>query len=346
MADTAFGQWWEDNIYNPGRNIFLGEDNGVGDFGQGLQNAFYNLTGQKEKTSTYQYELALENEKNQRMAADLEAAGLSKYGMTGSAPGSSFQGSEPTGQQALSGMIDMMKSIAEISHTKADTEKLEADAAATTAGIERDDKYYDLAEEKQGVELIQIQAETDLAKKHGDLFAQEAINLAMDELRAEELHVYELIDKNVSNQLKYKDLNSYDERFGVEMQLKRSSTFLNQQYGQTQIKEREKIEQQIKESVEKVSNLVAERMHLSWQDTLLLQDVCYAQLRYDIAEYDYEYSQRHSKRTTSNDMNLFGLNVDQLSEGLLGLGKGFTSGISNLLQKWSNFVGDRFGLFK
>lgn len=337
MADGGFAQWWEENIYNPGRNIFLGEDNGVGDFGQGLMNAFYNLTGQKEKTSTYQYELALENEKNERMAADLEAAGLSKYGMTGSAPGSSFQGSEPTGQQALSGMIDMMKSIAEISHTKADTEKLEADAAATTAGIERDDKYYDLAEEKQGVELIQIQAETDLAKKHGDVFAQEAINLAMDELRSEELHVYELIDKNVSNQLKYKDLNTYDERFGVDMQLKRSSAFLNQQYGQTQIKEREKIDQQIKESVEKVSNLVAERMHLAWEDTLLIQDVLYAQLRYDIAEYDYKYSQENFLRTTDSMSRIAGVNLDNLDDNISESLKNLWHDLWNPFWKWSFF---------
>lgn len=337
MADSVFGQWWEDNIYNPGRNILLGEENYVGDFGQGLQNAFYNLTGQKEKTSTYQYELALENEENQRMAADLEAAGLSKYGMTGSAPGSSFQGSEPTGQQALSGMIDMMKSIAEISHTKADTEKLEADAAATTAGIERDDKYYALSEEKQGVELLQIQAETDLAKKHGDVFAQEAINLAMDELRAEELHVYELIDKNVSNQLKYKDLNTYDERFGVDMQLKRSSTFLNQQYGQTQIKEREKIDQQIKESVEKVSNLVAERMHLAWEDILLIQDVLYAQLRYDIAEYDYEYSKENHLRTTDSMSRIAGVNLDNLDDNIFESLKNLWHDMWNPFWKWSFF---------
>lgn len=73
MANTAFGQWWEENIYEPGRQV-------LNEIGTGLQNWWYKNTGQAHLTSEYQHEEELANTAYQRAAEDMQKAGLSKFG--------------------------------------------------------------------------------------------------------------------------------------------------------------------------------------------------------------------------------------------------------------------------
>lgn len=73
MANTAIGQWFED----AGNWIY---DNVIDPVNTGLENWWYKNTGQAHLTSEYQYEQKLADSAYQRAAADMMAAGLSKFG--------------------------------------------------------------------------------------------------------------------------------------------------------------------------------------------------------------------------------------------------------------------------
>lgn len=321
LTNTGVGQFLEKDLINPLANVIAGEDNEVGNFGQGLQNVIYDALGMHEKTSTYQHEEYLETHKNQIMADDLAAAGLSKYGLTGSAPsGSGLQSSSPSGLQKLAAMIDIRKAIAEIGNVQANTDKANAEAAATTAGVERDNNYYALAVQKQAAEIDRMNVLNELTKSETAETAERTISIVQQRVRDEVEHVYKVISMNVSNQLAYKDLNTYDERHESEMAVKRTSAYLNQQRAETEVKQREYITAQIEKFSAEIAHYAAQDQHLSYQDELLIQDFAYRQLQTEVLEYDYDYSRAHLLRTGDPVSRIAGVNFDQFVSGLGAFG--------------------------
>lgn len=328
LTNTGIGQFLEKDVINPLANIILGEDNEVGNIGQGIQNIFYSVTGQKEKTSTYKYEEALEKTKNQSLAADLEAAGLSKYGMTGSAPsGTGLSGSEPSGLQKLAAMIDMRKAMAEISNVEADSGLKAAQASDITANAEIRAKNYELDALRTASELERNDVLNELTRNQSQEVAENTLSIVSARTRAEAEHVYKLISMNVSNQLAYKDLNTYDERHESEMAVKRTSAYLNQQKAETEAKQREYIMKQIDEAAARIAHYAAQDQHLGYQDELLIKDYAYRQLQLEVLQYDYDYSQNHLIRTSDPVSRIAGVNFDQFVSGLGAFGD-WTSGFS------------------
>lgn len=337
MAETAFGQWWEENIYNPGRNILLGEDNPVGNIGQGLQNAFYDLTGQDEKTSFYKAQVERENEliarqeqredtAMQRGAADAAAAGLSKYGMTPGAAGSAAGGSSSvhSGSESISkisAMLDMRKAIAEIGNVQANTNKTNAEAAATTASVERDDNYYKLAALKNDSDIARNECLNQLTKNQSAQVAEETLATIDKRARENESHLYDMVAKSYDNLLKLKDIGTYEERHKAEMSLKESSTFLNQAKAR-EASEHEKLYQEqqaeIQKEIERIAADIAlkeaEKNHLGYQDQLLVEDTAYRILQYNVMAYNARYSAEVGLRTTDASTYISGLNTSQLGK--------------------------------
>lgn len=86
---------WERNVYNPYRNIMFGENNDTDGFGTGLQNAWYTMTGETEKTSAYKALMEREDTAYQRAAKDMMNAGLSKFGGVGQASSTAPANSDP-----------------------------------------------------------------------------------------------------------------------------------------------------------------------------------------------------------------------------------------------------------
>lgn len=291
------------------------------EIGTGLKNAWYNITGQKEKTSTYKYEEALDKQKNQLLAADLEAAGLSKYGMTGSAPSAGgYQSSEPSGIQKIAAMLDMRKAMAEISNVEADSGLKAAQASDITANAEIRSKNYELDALRTASEIDRNEFLNELTRNQSQEVAQNTLSIISARTRAEAEHVYKLVSMNVSNQLAYKDLNTYDERHESEMAVKRSSAFLNQQKAETEIKQREYINKQLEEAAARIAHYAAQDQHLGYQDELLAKDYAYRQLQLEVLQYDYDYSQNHLIRTSDPVSRIAGVNFDQFVSGLGALG--------------------------
>lgn len=300
------------------------------DLGDGLMNAFYDITGQEEKTSFYQAQVSREDElikrqeerednAMQRAAADMMAAGLSKYGLSGGAAGSSAGGSSNvhSGSNVEFGaMLDILKAKSEIENVEANTNKTNAEAAATTAGIERDDNYYNLSVVKQAAELDRMDLLNELTKTETVQTAEQTVSIVQQRARDEAEHVYKLISMNVSNQLAYKDLNTYDDRHEAEMAVKRTSAFLNQQKAESEAKQREYINQQIKESAQNIAYKVAQEEHLSYQNQLLLEDYAYRCLQYEVGFYDLEFSKKNNLRTNDSMSRLFGINLESADENI------------------------------
>lgn len=280
---------------NPAASNFIDE------IGIGLKNAWFNLTGQTHRTDTYQYEKYLDDTKNQRLAEDLMAAGLSKYGMTGSAPsGGGYQSSQPKGLQLVASLMDLAKSSAEISNVQADTGVKNAEAAATTAGIERDDKYYELQALETESSIARNEALNGLTKEQTIQTAEETLSIIDKRTRDNESHIYEMVAKSYDNLLKLKDIGTYEERHKAEMSLKESSTYLNQAKAR-EASEHEKLYQdqraEIQKEIERISSQIvsdeAQRLHLSYENMVLLKDYAYKELEYQVMQYQLSYAQEH-----------------------------------------------------
>lgn len=327
---------------NPGLSNFIDE------IGQGIKNAWYDLTGQTEKTSYYQAQVEREDQliaeqqeredtAYQRQVADMKAAGLSMYGASGGGAASSAGGSSAvrSGSDSISkiaAMIDMKKAMAEIGNVQANTNKTNAEAAATTAGVERDDNYYALAASKQEAEIGRIELENELTKSQTAQVAAQTISIVDANIRSQEAHFYDLIGKNVDNQLKYKELGVFDEKHEADMAVKRTSAYLNQmRAGETYEHQlyyqqgRELIVKQMEHISSQIASEVAERMHLSNQDQLLIEDYVYRQLQVKELQYNYDYSVNHGLRTSDPVSRIGGINFDQFVSAIDGLAD-WTSG--------------------
>lgn len=294
----------------------------IDNIGIGLKNAFYEITGQHEKTTTYQYEQHLDDTKNQRLAEDLKAAGLSKYGMTSSAPsGGGYQSSVPKGLQKIAAMIDIAKARAEVANVQADTGVKNAEAAATTAGIGRDDAYYKLAAAKNDSDIARNECLNQLTKNQSAQVAEETLAIIDKRVRDNESHLYDMVAKSYDNLLKLKDIGSYDERLKADLSLKGSSTYLNQmkagealEHSKLYQEEIGKIQKEIERIASEIANDEAYRNHLSYEDQLLVEDTAYRQLQYNIAAYNARYSAEVGLRTTDASTYISGLNTSQLGK--------------------------------
>lgn len=134
--------WWESNIYEPVYNA-------VSSVGTGLENWWYKLTGQTEKTSAYQAQIQRENEllarqearedsAYQRAVNDMQSAGLSKYGASPASSGSYHTGvsgvSDPIGE--LSNLQSLQSQALNIEERKHNLH------LSQLLGIRTDDKNY------------------------------------------------------------------------------------------------------------------------------------------------------------------------------------------------------------
>lgn len=301
-------------------------DDYIGNFfselGQGLQNAFYDLTGQEEKTSFYQEQVERENEliarqearedtAYQRQVADMNAAGLSMYGASGGGAASSAGGSSSvhSGSDSVSkiaAMIDMRKSLAEIGNVQANTNKTNAEAAATTAGVERDDLYYALAEQKQGAELVKMDFDNKLTQQMTAESAQKVIASVQTQAREQAKFVYDVLLNNADLQLKYKDIESYNERKEAELSVKRSSALLNYERSVSESKQREYIDQQMKESEERIRKYLKEELHLDAETLQLGVDYAMAVLKLEMNQHDLDYARRYGLPVGSQASGIFG----------------------------------------
>lgn len=291
-------------------------NNFIDDIGTGLKNAFYDLTGQTEKTSYYQALVERENELIERLEAredtayqrqveDMKTAGLSMYGASGGGAASSAGGSSNvhSGSDSISkiaAMIDMRKAVAEIDNVQANTNKTNAEAAATTAGVERDDKYYELKALETESFIARNDALNGLTKEQTLQTAEETLSIIDKRVRENESHVFDLVAKNVQNQLLYKDLNTYDERHEAEMAVKRSSAYLNQmragealEHSKLYQEELGKIQKEIERISSQIANDEAQRLHLSYENMVLLQDYAYKDLECQVMQYQLDYAKEH-----------------------------------------------------
>lgn len=326
---------------------------GIDALGEGLQNAFYDLMGQTEKTSFYQAQVEREDEliarqeeredtAYQRQVADMKAAGLSMYGASGGGAASSAGGSSSvhSGSDSISkiaAMIDMRKAMAEIGNVEANTNKTNAEAAATTAGVERDDKYYVLAEQKQAAELVKMDFDNKLTQQMTAESAQKVIASVQTQAREEAKSVYDVLLKSADLQLKNKDINSYDERKEAELAVKRTSAALNFEKSITESKQREYIDQQMKESEERIKKYLAEVLHLDAETLQLGMDYALAELKLEIMNYDYDFSQNEHLRTTDSMSHLFGFNIDNADDVLGDALKDLWHDAWRPIWKWSIF---------
>lgn len=99
MSDPLFSFEYDPNVVTDFLN----------DAWTGAKNAWYNLTGQPEKTSTYKHFEEREDSAYQRAAADMSAAGLSKYQGVSPAGSSSAGQSDPVAKAMETQQLKSMK---------------------------------------------------------------------------------------------------------------------------------------------------------------------------------------------------------------------------------------------
>lgn len=288
-----------------------------GDVFPGISNFWYNFTGQSEKTSAYKALVAREDQMRanayQTAAADMEAAGLSKYGLTSGASGSSsvHQGSETKGLQLMAGLVDLMRSKAEIGNLNAQADKATAEAESTRTSTS-------FISDVVGSQIAESQARTALIKSQTEQVAENILASVQGRTIAEAEHI--------------KKMEWFDFREVAEIgEIKNRASLMNNQ-AYTERKRWELIDMQVKESAEKIAKSESERYHLSQEDALLVQDLAYKELMTEIASYDYNYSIEHGLRYSDSSSKFFGVNMDALGQGVFDIGDTIFSGIKDMVK--------------
>lgn len=288
-----------------------------GDVFPGISNLWYNLTGQTEKTSAYKALVAREDQLRanayQTAASDMEAAGLSKYGLSsGASSNTSASGaSESKGLQLMSALVDLARSKAEIGSMNAQADKNSAEAEATRANTV-------FIPQLMGTQIAENEARTALIKSQTEQVAENILASVQGRTIAEAEHI--------------KRMEWFDIREVAEIgEIKNRASLMNNQ-AYTERKRWELIDMQVKESAEKIAKSEAERYHLSQEDALLVQDLAYKRLMTEIAQSDYDYSINHGIRYKDSSMRFFGVNLDQLGQGIFDIGDSIFGGIKDFVK--------------
>lgn len=278
---------------------------GFNDIGQGLINAWYGLTGQTEKTSAFKAQVALDDSRYQRMAQDMEKAGLSKYTTSGSpasSPSAESSGLEKSIQLA-SALMDLKEKKVGIDATQAGIRKTNAEAGyigAQTIGQENTNRTYDqkfMADLAQtSMQTLYIEAQKRLTETNGQFAAQKALAEIQEMSDHAALYVAQkkYYDQqtgisSIERNLRQKDLEKYEFRYKMELE----------------------------KHAESIAASVAQRNHLSKEDELLAKDLTYKQLQINAFTYDYDFSVRNGLRTTDPVSRFMGVNLNQVGQKLV-----------------------------
>lgn len=290
------------------KNPYLAEKTkGVGSFlsevGQGLKNAWYNWTGQTEKTSAYQAMIEREDTAYQRAAEDMEKAGLSKFGgITQASSTSPDSSSDPITKsiQLASAILDLKGKQAGVAKTEAETGYIQTQNSYVNKQLTTYDQKFMADLLQTNMQTLYIEAQKNLTEKNTEFVAEKAIaeiqqmaahtnlfNFQSDYYAAQK----KLVDQQTGiasfeRQIKQKDLEKYEYRFNME----------------------------VEKQAEAIAKSVAERNHMDYQDMLTLKNLAYRQLESDVLQYNFNYSKEHGVRTYDTPSRIFGLDLSQLRD--------------------------------
>lgn len=291
----------------------------------GLKNMWYNFTGQTEKTSAYQAQLEQENTKMQRLAEDMENAGLSKYGITasGSAPSSVAGDQEPKGLQYIAAMMDLKKQSAEI-------ENINANSSKTAAEADYIGKQSASYPERVAVEIALNKANTELSQRNGQLVAEKIITEIQTRTQSAAMHLVQLAQEQArtaniktdtwlknnqglkvgkETELLGKEIGSYDARRAEERGYNIARTALLGTQNMFTFK-------QIEDISSNIAYRLAQQEHLGYQDEKLIAETSATLLSNEIMQYNFDYSKLHGLRTTDGVSRFMGVNLDAPADAL------------------------------
>lgn len=328
---------------NPSPGLRIGKEfdlnlTGVLDeFGAGLRNLWYTLTGQTEKTSAYQAMTEREDSANQRAAEDLAKAGLSKYGhFTPSSTGSLGDG-VPKGLQYVAALMDLKAKKVGIDAEQAGIKKTLADAAYTNAQTIGQQNTNRTFNEKFAADLAHTQSQTFLfgaQKKIADVEGQFAAEKITAEIDYKVNQSAELLSQILLNRANVSYTQTREEGQRAEnlwidplrqMELEKgdSATLLNK----TNVDVNRKL---ISKYAQDISLSIANENHVNAQTKKVIEETAYQMLQYNIGAYNLAFSYDAGLRTTDPTTKVFGVNLGQWS--------GFIrNAISNNPAKFINF---------
>ena len=298
------GDLWPDSWQKAVDGTAVG--NTMNDLWTGLKNRWYKWTGQDEKTSTYIHEEQREDTKNQRTAADMAAAGLSKYGLSGATSGNATHSSEPSdGLQRIAALLDLKRANAEIDNVQSNTNKTNAEASNIVVDTKNKEQAYVLNELRYELDYSKAQAEIALSNSNTQLNSQKIVSEIQDRSIQAAQHAMDMVSQELSNALKSKDLEYYDVEHQEALSLSEA--------------QRAQIAQSIQKYVQDIVKSQAEVEHLSYQDQLLLEDLAYRQLEFEVMAYNLSYSAEFGLRTTDQSSKIAGINTSQVAKGVMAI---------------------------
>lgn len=275
----------------------------------GLKNLWYNLTGQTEKTSAYRTQIAREDSAYQRLANDLQAAGLSKFTVGSASPQTGSYGS------GAPQMLTMLGAIADIKKANAESRKINAEAVST----ENENSVFDESHAAEIAETVSRtalnDARTALTNIEGQ-YAAEKITAEIAQLTADTTLAW---SKNLIAQ---KDLEWSEEEHRSSVASKDSGVMLNNA-------RKEEIRKQIEVYSQQISESIARENNLNESSKKLVEDTVIQTLMAQIMAYDFVYSTENGMRYKDTGDSLLGINPAQISEILSSFIGG--SGARNLV---------------
>lgn len=337
---------------NPSGGLRIGKEYDItglsNELGAGLRNLWYTFTGQTEKTTAYQAQIAREDSAYQRAAEDMSAAGLSKYqGISGASTGSYGDG-VPKGLQYISALMDLKAKKVGMDATQAGIQKTLADAAYTNAqtiGQQNTNRTFD---EKFASDMAHQAAQTFLFKAQKDIAEIEG-QFTAEKLTAEiDYKVSQTANMLLQNQF-------YPQLIQSQIGLNKANTSYTQTRDEGQRAENAWIDAKNQADYDKSysqislnnSNIqvnrkvidkyaadialsICNQAHVSAQTKKVVEETAYQMLQYNIAAYNLAFSFDAGLRTTDPQSKIFGVNVGQFSGWL-------RNALSNNPAKFINF---------
>lgn len=294
------------------------------DLGAGFRNVWYNLTGQTEKTSAFKAAMEREDTAYQRAAADMEAAGLSKYQGVSAASSSGPEKSDPI--QYVSALLDLKAKQSQIKHVDAET----ADINVSTALKDNDLQTYkerfnaDMAEQYERILLTGAQRK--LAETQGQFEAEKITAEIQEKLEHAKLFIQQ-------QDLAYQEARNFERNQKIQEQQVRKTR------AEADISEKElenwdtRFHEEMRKLSQDISYSVAQENHLGKQDELLVQDLTYRILQTSVLQHDYTYSVTHGLRSGDSINRFLGFNLDSIGENAANISENLLSVLSTDLLK-------------
>lgn len=280
----------------------------VDDLVSGVKNAWYNLTGQTEKTSAFKAAMEREDTAYQRAAADMEAAGLSKYQGVSAASSSGPEKSDPI--QYVSALLDLKAKQSQIKHVDAETADINAATALKNNDLQTYEERFaaDMAEKHERILLTGAQRK--LAETQGQFEAEKITAEIQEKLEHAKLYIQQ-------QDLAYQEARNFERNQKIQEQQVRKTR------AEADISEKElenwdtRFHEEMRKLSQDISYSVAQENHLGKQDELLVQDLVYRLLQVDQLTYDLKYSKDNLLRTSDPVSRFMGINVQQAGDKFL-----------------------------